>query len=405
MKVFLARQSIYNINKDIIGYELLFRNGKENRFPNIDGDTATIEVIKNSFLNIGFNEVTQNKKAFINFTENILKSDISLLVKPNQVVVEILENIDPKDEVVQTCRLLKEKGYILALDDFIYDEKFIDLINLVDIIKVDFSLTKGIERKKVLEKINSKKIVFLAEKIETYEDYVQAIEYGYIYFQGYYFSKPLVISQKQITGNKLLYIEILNCLNSSEINFNKLEELIKRDLSLSVKILRLINSSYYCFTNKITTIKQALIILGEDQIRRWGHLIIVKSLGKTSLEYLVIDSLIRARFCELLCIKTDCKEGTQSYSAYLVGMLERIDIILETSMDKILEDLFISNEVKEVLLGNYDNQLGKICNLVNYYESAKWDAVENISHELNLDLDYVSYAYYESIRWVSNISD
>ncbi|MFL0197843.1 EAL and HDOD domain-containing protein [Clostridium sp. WILCCON 0269] len=206
MDIFIARQPIFNRFNKIYGYELLFRdNTRENKCSETDGDTATIKVIKNSIFHIGMNKIVQNKMAFINFTENILTSKIFEIISPEIVAIEILENVKPSDKVINACKILKQKGFILALDDFVFDEEHKKFINFVDIIKVDFRTTPDYERRKIINSIKSKKIKFLAEKIETVDEFNEAMQCGYTYFQGYYFSKPTIISSKKISANELIY--------------------------------------------------------------------------------------------------------------------------------------------------------------------------------------------------------
>ena len=219
MHVFVARQPIFDRNNDVIAYELLFRSGYENAYDNVDGNQATLTVIANSFYELDLKTVTNNKKAFINFTEKLIKEEIATILPCEHVVIEILETIEPTDEIIIACKKLKEKGFILALDDFVFDKKYNKLLELIDIIKVDFIITKGYERKKIFDilKINNK-IKFLAEKVETIEEYNEAMEYGYTYFQGYYFSKPTIIQAKSIPSNKYTALEILKLVNKKNFN-------------------------------------------------------------------------------------------------------------------------------------------------------------------------------------------
>ena len=187
METFVARQPILDKNNKVIAFELLFRDSNLNTYNYHDGDDATLAVIRNSYFDIGMNKIIGNKIAFINFTANLLKSDIVNMLNSESVIIEILENIEPDDEIIDACKRLKEKGFMIALDDFIFDEKYRKLVELADIIKIDFRITKGIERKNIITRINSKNVKFLAEKVETMEEFKEAVSYGYSLFQGYYF--------------------------------------------------------------------------------------------------------------------------------------------------------------------------------------------------------------------------
>lgn len=400
MDVFLARQPILDRYNRLFGYELLFRNSEKNRYQSEDGDSATIEVIKNCFINIGIQNVTGQKKAFINFTENILKSDIFTVLSPKSVIIEILEDIEPTEEILGLCRKLKAQGYIIALDDFVYSSKYEKLIEFADIIKVDFQVTKGYERKKVIDKVNSIGIKFLAEKVETIEEFKEAVEYGYSYFQGYYFSKPLIIVGKRISENKAIYLKLLKEINSVSCNIDSIENLIKRDLSLSFKLLRRINSANYGFRSEIKSINQALALIGEKEIKKWLYLVAFRTLGEDKPEIIVINSLARARFSELIASKIGLE--INSFNAYLIGMLSMVDILLDRPLKQILQELLLPLEVKDTLNGVNNNKYTKLFNLIILYEKGQWDEVSKISKQLNLALNYLPDAYYEAIDYAKS---
>ena len=394
MEVFLARQPILDRNNKLFGYELLFRDSAKNIYTSEDGDKATIGVIKNSFINIGIDKVVGGKQAFINFTENILKSDIFNVLPPKSVIVEILEDIEPTEEILQLCKKLKNLGYIIALDDFVYSNKYRKLIELADIIKVDFKLTKGYERKKVIDQVNSPGIKFLAEKVETMEEFNEAVSFGYSYFQGYYFSKPSIISGKRISENKVVYMKILKEINGDSFNIDIIENLIKRELSLSFKLLKLINSANYSFKSEIKSIKQALALLGEKEIKKWLYLIAFKTMAEDKPEIIIINSLTRAKFAEIISDKMG--RGYSSFNAYLLGMLSMVDLILDRPLGQILEELLIPIEVKSALNG-INNSYRKLLDLITEYEKGQWDEVSKLSKEINLDEKCLPKAYYEAI--------
>lgn len=213
MEVFVARQPIFDRNSDVFGYELLFRSGQNNCYDGIDENTATLKVISNSLSIIGMENLTKNKRAFINFPYQMLIDGTATALPKESVVIEILENVSPDFHIINECRKLKQLGYMLALDDFILKPEYKPLIELADIIKVDFLLTKSVERESIIKQINSKKIKFLAEKVETKEDYEQAYNLGYSYFQGYFLSKPVIIKGLDVENTKQANIRLYNANN------------------------------------------------------------------------------------------------------------------------------------------------------------------------------------------------
>jgi EAL and modified HD-GYP domain-containing signal transduction protein len=306
MDNFIARQPIFNKKNEVIAYELLFRDSEINAFADIDGDYATRNVISTAFYSFDIKSIVNDKKAFINFTENLIKERVATILPIDSVVIEILETVEPTNEVITACKELKEKGYILALDDFVFENKYEELIKLADIIKIDFTITKGEDRKSIVEKLKfNNKIKFLAEKVETIEEYNEALNYGYEYFQGYYFSKPRVLSSKAINTNKYITLTILEQINKHKIDFDEIERLILQDVGLSYKLLKLINSASLGIRNKTNSIRYALTILGEKELIKWLYLVLLNDLKQDSPEELINLGLIRAKFCENICINSN----------------------------------------------------------------------------------------------------
>lgn len=181
MKIFVARQPIFNIAQHVVAYELLFLSGNTVAYEALNGDEATVNVINGAFLSIGLDKLTDRKRAFINFTANLLKEEFVLQLPKQLAVIEIMETIEPNDEIIATCRKLQSAGYTLALDDFVFGSEYIPLLALVDIIKVDFLVTLGEERRAIMEKVGAPGVKFLAEKVETKADFLQAIELSQYY--------------------------------------------------------------------------------------------------------------------------------------------------------------------------------------------------------------------------------
>ena len=308
MDVFVARQPIFDRRLNVYAYELLFRVGRENVFVDTDGDIATSSVITDSFLVIGLESLTRGRKAFINFTKNLLMDETATILPKDLLVIEILEDVMPSKGIITACKKLKDSGYVLALDDFVFEPKFTPLIKLADIIKVDFKLSGEEERRLLIQKFSSTKIKFLAEKVETQKEYEQAKEMGFSYFQGYFFSKPVIISSKDIPGNKINYLNILHEINLPEVDFNRIEGIVKHDVSVSYKLLRFINSAFFSFDAEVKSIKQALVLLGINEFRKWMSLIILKGMSEDKPKELLVISISRARFCELIAENVKLKE-------------------------------------------------------------------------------------------------
>lgn len=402
MEVYVARQAIFNINKEVVAYELLFRNNKINKFVPIENSNPTLNVIRNSFSVIGLDRVTGGKRAFINFDGELIKLGIIEAFPKECIAIEILETVNPDDKIIECCRRLKEKGYTIALDDFEYNREFDELMKYVDIIKVDFLLTKGKERKEIMHRIKNRNIKFLAEKVETEEDYKEAVGYGYSYFQGYFFCKPVIISGKDISGYKLTYINLINELDKNDVNIKNIEKLIKNDVSLSYKLLKAVNSAQYSFKRKITSIGDAIMIIGIKELRKWIFIITLQNMGEGSIDELVKLSLLRASFGELLSQKIQFE--ISSFDVFLAGMFSLIDALMNMPIENILSELPVSKDVKDALLEK-DNIISELLKLIIKYENGDWEAVNELVEKFGLDEEFVSQCYLEALQKLQSLEN
>ena len=268
----IARQPIFNINLKIYGYELLFRRISSNDSSDFDPEEATSSVLVNGMFLIGLEELTKGKPAFVNFSRKMLISDVMTFLPNKDIAIEILETVEPDEECLLACTKLKAAGYKIVLDDFVYHAKFEPFIALADIIKVDFLLSSATECEALPRRFHKRKdLIFLAEKVETYDQYSQAIKWGYSLFQGYFFCKPVVLNTRDIQRNKLVYFQLLKELSDPLVGFDQLEQIIQRDVALSYKILKYVNSASLGIRTKINSVRQALRCLAEKIWRNLLH--------------------------------------------------------------------------------------------------------------------------------------
>ena len=370
MEVFVARQPIFDRQQKVYAYELLFRSGfEQNFFDHSDGDSRTKQVLTNSFLSIGMDTLTNGKKAFINFTRKLLLDQVASFFPKDLMVIEILENVEPDGEIISACKNLKDLGYLLVLDDFVFAPGYESLIDLVDIIKVDFIQTQGTGRGDVIHDVGVSRIKYLAEKVETQEDFEQAVDFGYSYFQGYYFSKPQIIAGQDIPAYKLNYLQILNEINQPEVDFDELEKVLKQDLSLSYKLLNYINSAHFGLDSEIRSIKHALSLLGIQKSKKWLSLFTLQIIGKNKSAELLSMSLIRANSCEMIAPLIGIKNRASEF--FLMGLFSMIDALLDQPLEEILAKLPLADDIKKALLGE-KNQARNVYDLVVSYEKGDW---------------------------------
>lgn len=400
----MARQPVFDGNKNIYGYELLFRHGLENFFDEtLDKDYASSKVLLDSFLVFDLNVLTRGKRAFLNFTERVLLSEVAKSFHHNTIIIELLEMIEPTPEIVSVCKKLKNNGYLLALDDFQYHPRYLPLIQLADIIKVDFQLTRGEKERQDIIKQGGDKAMYLAEKVETQDEYNLAKEMGYTYFQGYYFSKPVIVAGKEIPSHKLNLVQLLKEIHQPEMDFNKLGKIIQRDVSLAYKLLRFINSAAFGIPNEIHSIRHALNLLGVSEFKKWISLVLLSQIGSDKPNELMINSLIRAKFCELTAASIGQKAKAPHF--FLMGLFSLIDAFLDHPKVEILQELPIPGDVKSAILEKeQQGKLSQVLRLIAHYEQSKWDTVAQVVTQLNIPENIVLSHYLTSIKWAHDCS-
>lgn len=383
MEVFLARQPIFDRKKQVVAYELLYRSSVKNTYDlSINGDLATASVVVDTLINFGIKRLTNGKMAYINFTRNLLLENLPELFDASQLVIEVLENLEVDDLLVDACKNYKEKGYTIALDDFVGDGTFDRLMPYVDIIKVDFLVLKSAGRAYVAKKYEHTGVKLLAEKVETIADYEEALALGYHLFQGFFFERPVMCKGKSIQVSTYRYMEVLNETISEEPDFNRLTQIIKSDYSLTYKLLRLINSPAFYTVQEITSVNHALTLLGINEIRKWTTLIMLRDISSDKPNELVRVSLVRGLFAEKLAHLMHLK--SRETEAFLLGLFSLIDTIMEKPLFEIIEPLPLKEDLKGALLGE-KNVFHDILKLLKYYEAGNWDVVIAMSEALNLD--------------------
>ncbi|WOH90615.1 HDOD domain-containing protein [Bacillus paralicheniformis] len=404
MRVFVARQPIFNRKEQVVAYELLYRESEKN-FSGIDGDQATTELMINSFLNIGIDKLTEGKRYYVNFTEGLLASGLPTYFDPDQLVVEILEDVPITPELIERCRHLKSLGYTIALDDFCLKHRverdlLHQLLASIDILKIDFFKTTRQERQSILRSCRNHRLTFLAEKVETRKDYEQAVKDGFQLFQGYFFSEPAVIDGQDITYHFHAYYELLHELSEDQPDIENVTNIIERDLSLSYQLLKLLNSPANRPIQKIKSIRQAIVLLGFKEIKRWIFILSFKDLTKkqnSSKNEVVKISLIRAKLCELLAKKTN---RPQPASYMLTGMFSFIDTLLHKELAEVISELPLTDEVGQALLGK-ENDYRKILRLAKSIERNEWE--DSTPETEGLTKDEAYQCYLEAVDWCQKL--
>jgi c-di-GMP-related signal transduction protein len=390
---YVARQPILDLRGRVHAYELLFRAGPETAFRG-DGEMATRTMLDNAVM-FGLDSLSGGLPAFVNCTSEAL-TEALVDVLPTTAVLEILETVDPTPNLIETCRKLKAQGYRLALDDFVWEPKFDPLVELADYIKVDFVLTPPEQRRELFQRLRGKPIVMLAEKVETQKEYRQAREEGFTLFQGYYFCRPALVTNRKIPANRLLHFEILQLLQNDDIDLQKAGQLMKRTASLTYRLLRLVNSSAYAIRKQIYSIPEALMVVGEDTFRRIVTLAITSDLnGEQPLEILRM-AFLRARFCELASERCGLNPGEQ----YLLGMFSMLPAMMMLPMEDLTPALPLRQEIQAALKGE-PNAERLLLEWLEHHEKGDWTACDALVQSNGLAEDEMIGFYRSALPWAS----
>lgn len=356
---FIGRQAILNEKMQVYGHEILFRSGTDNFFSG-EAEHATNSAIDSCLSMIA---CSASPNLFINCTRDSLVSGSVKVLPSRTVILEILEDVIPDAEVIKACKQLRQSGFRLALDDFSPDESKRELAQIADFIKVDFRSSSAAIRKDIYSMCRNKKTLFVAEKVETLSEVQTAQLEGNTLFQGYFYSRPEIISEAQIPANKFAYLQMFAVLAHPDPDFREIERLLLLEPSLCYRLLRLANSALYGFRYRISTIQGALLAVGEDAFRKLVTVILAGKVAQSGTDSDVRQALERAHFCESLA-----KPLHESPAElYMLGMLSMMDRMLNIPMAKLLELIYLSSRIEEALLGSRKG-IGRSLELCEYHE-------------------------------------
>jgi len=395
---FVARQPILTRDEKVFGYELFFRNGVDEYLRDVDVETASRSTLNTSML-IGLDVLCDRKRAFINCAREVLLKDYVTLLPSAQTVVEILETVPGDDLVLAACQRLREAGYLIALDDFATADPREALIDFADIIKVDLRRVSLDEAAGIAQRFGPWRSRMLAEKVESREEFAAAKKAGFLYFQGYFFRRPETVHAQEIPANQINYVRMWQAVARPELDIRELESVIKTEASLCYRLLRYLNSPVFGFANEIHSVRHALSILGEREVRRWVRLVATLEAGQNKSSELVLGALIRGRFCELLSSKVPHAQS----DLFLMGLLSLMDAILEVPMVRVLENVPVDREIKSALLGG-ESRLRNFYRLMLAQESGEWKASSELARQLDLTDSDVAEKYWEAVHWAQQVT-
>jgi EAL and modified HD-GYP domain-containing signal transduction protein len=392
-KIFLGRQPIYDKALRVHAYELLYRPGPGLTAGEIDGDRATSSVIINTLTELGLDTVLGDRKGFINLTLKFLLGDHPIPFPPERVALEILEDIEVNDELVNAVRELKQKGFEVALDDYNGAANYDPLLEVIDLIKVDLMAVDRLALPELVTRLKQHDLKLLAEKVETQDDFDLCVQLGFDLFQGYFLCKPKVLHAQRIPGNRLAIMQLLSKLQNPEAPLDELVALISQNVTLSYKILRYVNSAHFGLSRQIESVRQAVVLLGQNTIRNLAALMTLSEVYDKPDE-LIRLSMIRARMCEQLAEA----DGIDTGMAFTVGLFSTLDALLDAPMETIMESLPLAEDVKNALV-HRTGPAGQLLETVICYERGHWEQPECLHFQART----LTEAYFNALNWADTL--
>ncbi len=401
--VFVARQPIFDLFGTACGYELLFRNSGESVAAVINNPSlATVCVATCGFV-FSQDDFESAKKLFINFTDDLIVQKAPKALPPSYTVIELLENSSLTDEVFSALVELKQLGYTIAIDDYTGADEFEQFIEIADIVKVDV-LDQSFEQvEAIARKLGSKKVQLLAEKVETNEEFLKLKELGFTLFQGFYFSKPEMIEGRKISTAESSRLCVLNEIQRPDLDIESVLSIIRKDVTLSYRLLRFLNSAAFNFSVEITSLSQAARLIGEKRLKHWLRLAVISDIGSSLYsEELCNIAITRAVFFEALA-ELQVASTKKREEMYMFGLFSMLDALLNISMSEVVKYLPLNNEFKLGLTSG-DEVLNSYIQLVSAIERADWESVMVFSRQLNISSEDIQSVYFDSLQEAARLN-
>lgn len=366
---FVGRQPLFDRRLDVVGYEILLRCAPDPQLlAGTDDNRATSDAIITTFTDMDLEEILGGKRALINLTRDLILEGIPTLLPPERVIVEVVETSNVDDRLIAALHRLRSQGYSIALDDWISFGKLRPLLPVADIVKIDI---QQFESNRLIAEVGWLKtfgVQLVAQNVQTYAELRRCRELDFDYFQGFFLSRPQVLKRTAVPPNQIDTLELITQMQDPDVAIEDLAAIIRRDVALSYKLLRIVNSAYYSLPRHIESIKDAIVLLGTRQIGSWVSLINLAQIARKPKE-LTITALVRARMCELAAMLSGRSDGDAFYT---VGLFSVLDALLDVSMETALEGLPLSDEARSAILGR-TGIMGRTLAGVIAYEQGDWE--------------------------------
>jgi EAL and modified HD-GYP domain-containing signal transduction protein len=387
----VARQGIYNAAREVLAYELLYRRTESATAAELlDGTQATLQVIVNSVLEIGLDRLSGALPVHVNYPTELLVSGLLLPIPAQRVVIEVVNGVRGESAVLQGLALMRERGHRIALDDFSPQLTDPTLLDCADTVKLDAGQFAGEDSAEVVAGLKGRGLRLIAQRVETGAQFDRCLALGFDAFQGYFLQHPQTFSAQPIASSRLRTLRLIAVLQSDDSSISDIEALISEDVSLSYRLLRCINSSYFGFDKKIESMRQAIMILGFEKLRQLSALIALRQIEDRP-QSVFLDAVTRARMCEKLGTLRSVRHPA---ALFITGLFSTLDALTGIPMRELLQELPLTDAVARALTSQ-EGEFGAVLREAIAFERGAWNA----SAFRGLTPAVVQATYLEAVSW------
>jgi c-di-GMP phosphodiesterase len=391
IEVFVARQPIYDSAMAVVAYELLYRHSPlSNKAEITNPGLATLQVVTNAALEIGLERIAGGLPIHVNFPEELLTRVPDLPLRPQLAVIEVLEHVPARPEVIEGIKALRARGHRIALDDYSPRTTDPQLLEFADIAKIEITQFKGEALANLVKELKSRKLELIAEQVETLEQFEECIALGFDGFQGNFLQHPQTFRAKRVPSSRLATLRLVASLQNEDYSLDEVEALLSQNVSMSYHVLRCINSSYYNLPRKVDSIRQAIVILGVESLRQLCALLCLQGFDDRPPS-LYINAMTRARMCEQLGRLAGAKDCGPFF---ITGLFSLLGALVGMPTQKIVEELPLSTSVARALVAG-EGALGEALQCTRAYERAAWNHVSYGALPPHL----IRAAYVDALFW------
>lgn len=393
--VFIGRQPILDKHMAVFAYELQFKLGDS---PSEEALKETSDLIEKTQAEVGFQQVVGCYAAMMQLPKALIQKEGLPKFDPEQhVVLEIPNDVVKDIDVLRHLKELKADGFAIALDNYIDDNSSIKLASISDFVKVDVSAYTEIQLSSMLDKLQAKNVKVIADKVETEEMFLYLRKLGFDFFQGYFFTNPVIINGEKLSGNKMTLLQVMSKVNNPDTDFNELSNIIGQDVALSHKLLVAVNNPVTMIPIVVETVADALTYMGLKRLKFWVNMLMFSGMDDAPKE-LLTTSLMRASFCEQLAEKAGQKHDKDSF--FLVGLFSNLGAFFRSPIENILQEMPLSDELNKALI-HHEGLMGEALKVLKMLESSETDSNE-LSYE-GLDASDLSGILMSASAWAQQV--